>query len=82
MGCWMPQGSCEAVWAAPRAASACHPHPPRDYRNVRRVYWYDHQDDDVVALSRCARDLRPVGFAFAPAGLSWWLSGRLFTRKQ
>eukprot|EP00887_Chlorella_sp_A99_P000280 scaffold13.g280.t1 len=48
-----------------------------EYRDVRRIYWYDHEPEDVAALTKCASDMRPFGWCFIPSGLTWWASGKL-----
>ncbi|GAB4815333.1 hypothetical protein N2152v2_002379 [Parachlorella kessleri] len=48
-----------------------------DYREVRKIYHYDYSPEDLTALKHCATDLRPFTWSALPAGVTWWLSGRV-----
>lgn len=49
----------------------------RQYRETRRVYDYQYTEEDRAALRQCATDLRPMAYAFLPAGAAYWGVGRL-----
>lgn len=52
-----------------------------EYREIRKVYHYDYEPEDLKALQSCAKDLRPFTWSWVPAGITWYLSSKVVSTK-
>ncbi|KAL4857488.1 hypothetical protein ACK3TF_002352 [Chlorella vulgaris] len=54
----------------------------REYREVRKIYYYEYEGDDKAALQACGLDLRPLTYAVVPALTVFWGSGKLVPKPK